>query len=856
MPDPISRSGGKPLTSLWNDIRYAIRGFRRTPLFTVIAVISLAFGIGANTAIFSLLDQVMLRLLPVKQPEQLVLLTMRGSHYGSNWGGNSISYPMYSDFRDHNQVFSGMFCRFAFEASLGYGNRTERVGAELVSGSYFPVLGVTAALGRTFTSNDDRSPGGEPFAVLSYSYWQTRFSSDRNMIGKTLVINGHDMTVIGVAQPGFDGVELGHTTKVFIPIMMKAQMTPFWDGMKDRRQRWVNAFGRLKPGVSIQQAKASLQPFMHGMLEMEVKEPAFRNASAYTKQQFLKCWMDVLPGSQGRSYLRQQLATPLWVLMGITGAVLLLACANLANLLLARATTREREIAIRFAIGASRRRIIRQFLVESLLLSALGAAAGLLVAVWADRLLLTAYLPPDSIGDLTISAVPDFRILAFTFVTMLVTALIFGLVPALRGSHANVAPTLKDQAGAVPGGSNVGFRKILVGVQVTLSLLLLIAAGLFLRTLTNLRDLGPGFPAERLIGFNLDPSVNGYSGERAKIFYKTLTYDLRSVPSVRSVGLAGIRILEDNEWDSSVTVEGYSAKPGQTPEPFMNSISPNYFATMGIPIIMGRDFTVKDVQRVKHGPDKDDTSPTTIMINEAFARKFFAGRNPIGLHIGFGSDPGTKTDMEVIGVVKDVKYTNLRDQIPVQAFVPYLADEHVGGMTVYLRTTADPRQIMSIVRQKVRHLDPNIPIYDMRTTEQQLDLSLRTERLVASLSTVFGFLATLLAVIGLYGVMAYTVARRTREIGIRMALGALQGNVIWMVMREVLMVVAGGVVIGIPSAIGLSQLVRSQLYGLSPHDPMTLAAAALALTVVACLAGFVPAYRASRVDPTRALRYE
>jgi len=844
------------MISLWNDLRYALRGFRRTPLFTVIAVISLAFGIGANTAIFSLLDQVMLRLLPVKQPQELVLLTMRGQHYGSNWGMNAISYPMYRDFRDHNQVFSGMFCRFPLEASLGYGNRTERVAAELVSGSYFPVLGVKAVLGRTFTPDDDRIPGGHPLAVLSYGFWQTRFSSDRAVIGKTLVINGRNMTVIGVAQPGFDGVELGHTTKVFIPIMMKAQMTPFWDGLKDRRQRWVNAFGRLKPGISAQKAKASLQPFMHNMLEMEVKEPAFRNASAYTRQQFLKCWIDVLPGSKGKSYLRQQLSTPLWVLMGLTGVVLLLACANLANLLLARATAREREIAIRFAIGASRRRIIRQFLVESLLLSAFGAAAGLLVAVWADRLLLAAYLPAESAGQLALSAAPDLRVLAFTLATMLATAVVFGLAPALRGSNGNVAPTLKDQAGSVVGGSNVAFRKVLVGIQVTLSLLLLIGAGLFLRTLTNLRSLGPGFRAERLIGFNLDPSLNGYTAERARFFYKTLTEDLQGIPGVTSVGLASLRILEDNEWDSSVTVEGYTAKPGQHPEPYMNSISPNYFATLGVPIVMGRDFTLKDVQRVKHASEPDNFSPTTVMINESFARKFFAGRNPIGLHIGFGSDPGTKTDMEVIGVVKDIKYTNLRDEIPVQAFVPYLADEHIGGMTVYLRTSVDPHEIMSIVRQKVRRLDPSIPIYEMRTTEQQLDLSLRTERLVASLSTVFGFLATLLAVIGLYGVMAYTVARRTREIGIRMALGALQGNVIWMIMREVLAVLAAGVVIGIPAAVGLSRLIRSQLYGLTPYDPGTLASATLVLAAVACLAGFIPALRASRIDPTHALRYE
>src|SRR6185437_5782618 len=632
------------MISLWNDLRYALRGFRRTPLFTVIAVISLAFGIGANTAIFSLLDQVMLRLLPVKQPQELVLLTMRGQHYGSNWGMNAISYPMYRDFRDHNQVFSGMFCRFPLEASLGYGNRTERVAAELVSGSYFPVLGVKAVLGRTFTPDDDRIPGGHPLAVLSYGFWQTRFSSDRAVIGKTLVINGRNMTVIGVAQPGFDGLEFGNTTKIFIPMMMEAEMTPLREGLKNRRQRWVNAFGRLKPGVSAQKAKASLQPFMHNMLEMEVKEPAFRNASSYTRQQFLKCWIDVLPGSKGKSYLRQQLSTPLWVLMGLTGVVLLLACANLANLLLARATAREREIAIRFAIGASRRRIIRQFLVESLLLSAFGAAAGLLVAVWADRLLLAAYLPAESAGQLALSAAPDLRVLAFTLATMLATAVVFGLAPALRGSNGNVAPTLKDQAGSVVGGSNVAFRKVLVGIQVTLSLLLLIGAGLFLRTLTNLRSLGPGFRAERLIGFNLDPSLNGYTAERARFFYKTLTEDLQGIPGVTSVGLASLRILEDNEWDSSVTVEGYTAKPGQHPEPYMNSISPNYFATLGVPIVMGRDFTLKDVQRVKHGSEPDNFSPTTVMINESFARKFFAGRNPIGLHIGFGSDPGTKTD--------------------------------------------------------------------------------------------------------------------------------------------------------------------------------------------------------------------
>ena len=844
------------MTTISNDIAYALRGFRRTPLFTAVAIVSLAFGIGANTAIFSLLDQILLRRLPVKNPDQLVLFTTHGSHYGNNSGGNAISYPMYQDFRDNNHVFSGMFCRFPLEASLGYGNRTERVDAELVSGTYFPVLGVGAAIGRTFTPNDDRLPGGHPLAVLSYSFWQTRFASDPSILGKSLVINGHNMTVIGVAQPGFDGVELGHASKVFVPIMMKAQMTPLWDAMKDRRWRWVNAFGRLAPGVTRQQAKAALQPFMHSLLEMEVKEPAFRNASSYDKQQFLKSWIDLLPGSQGRSYLRQALTTPLWVLMAITGAVLLLACANIANLLLARATAREREVAIRLAIGASRGRIIRQLLVESLLLSSFGAALGIALAFAADRLLLAAFLGSQS-SDLTVSALPDLRILAFTFAVLLATALLFGLAPALQASRPAVAGTLKEQAGSVLS-SNVHARKLLVAMQVTLSLLLLIGAGLFLRTLANLRNLGPGFPAERLIGFNLDPSLNGYSPERAKIFYQRLTDDLGSIPGVKSVSLAEVRILEDNEWDSSMTAEGYNAKPDQHPEPFMNSISPNYFATLGVPILAGRDFTIKDTAEIRHsfGSRPDDFVPATIIINESFAKKYFAGRNPLGLHLGFGSDPGTKTDMEIIGVVKDIKYTSLRDEIPVQAYLPYLASPFVSDMTVYLRTTLDPKQLMSIVRRKVRALDANIPIYGLRSTEQQIDRSLRNERLIASLSSVFGLLATLLAIIGLYGVMAYTVARRTREIGIRMALGAIQGNVIWMVMREVFLVIAIGVAIAIPSAIALTTVVRSQLYGLAPHDPATFALSTIVLVLIAALAGFIPALRASRIDPTRALRYE
>jgi len=837
------------------DVRYAARVLAKNPVFTVIAVLTLALGIGANTAIFTLLDQVLLRLLPVKQPQQLALLTMRGNHYGNNWGGNAISYPMFRDFQDHNEVFTGMFCRFPTRVSLTFNGQAERVEAELVSGTYFNVLGVTTILGRTFTPEEDRAPEGAPLIVLSYNYWRQRFGGDPGVLGKTLSINKYPMTVIGVAQPGFDGVELGFSPKIFIPVMMQKEtlVVPF-DMLKDRRSRWVNAFGRLKPGVTLERAKASLQPFMHSMLEMEVKEAAFAHAAAYDREQFLKCTIDVLPGSQGRSYVRPGLATPLWVLMAITGVVLLIACANLANLLLARATGREKEVAVRLAVGASRMRIVRQFLVETLCLSALGGLVGLALAFWADRALRAIYLPADSAG-LNISTTPDSRILLFTAGVTILTALAFGLVPALKTTKPDISKTLKDQAGAVVGGHGK-LRKTLVVAQVALSLLLLIGAGLFVRSLSNLSKLGPGFPAERLVGFEIDPSLGGYTPERAKVFYQQLTDSLGSVPGVKSVGLGAVRILEGNEWDSTVTVEGYKpAKAGDHAEPYMNMISPNYFATLGVPIVLGRDFTVQDNREVHVGPPVDWT-PTAVMINQTFAKRYFAGQNPIGRHLGFGGDPGTRTDMEIIGVVKDIKYTSLRDDIPEQAYIPYLGSHFLGSMTVYLRSVADPAQLMPLVRAKVRELDPNLPIYSMRTEEMQISNSLTTERMIASLSAVFGFLASLLAAIGLYGVMAYNVSQRKREIGIRMALGAEPGEVIWMVMRDVLWLVAIGVVVAVPASLALMRAVQSQLYGLSAHDPLTLTLAALGLALVASAAGYLPALRASRLDPMTALRYE
>jgi predicted permease len=486
----------------------------------------------------------------------------------------------------------------------------------------------------------------------------------------------------------------------------------------------------------------------------------------------------------------------------------------------------------------------------------MGALLGLAFAYWADKALMAVYVPSDS--GLKISTAPDLRILLFTLAVTVLTGVLFGLVPALQTTKPNVATTLKDEAAAVVGGGHGALRKSLVIAQVTLSLLLLIGAGLFTKSLGNLRNLGPGFNAQNLVGFEMDPSYSGYSVARMKVFYPQLLDALSSIPGVQSTGLASMRILEDDEWDSSMTVEGFTPPtPDAHPEPYMNEISPNYFATMGVPIVNGRDFRPSDTREVNHRPeDPFGWNSAVVMINETLAKKYFAGRNPIGMHLGFGSDPGTPTDMEVIGVVKDIKYTNLRDEIPPQAYLPYMADRYIGGMVIYVRTVADPTLLMSSIRTKVRDLDANIPISSMHTTEVQINNSLSSERMIASLSAVFGFLATLLAVIGLYGVMAYTVAQRTREVGIRMALGAAQGNVIWMVMREVLVLVAIGVVAGVPASLALTKLVQSQLFGLSPHDPATLILATIALAFVACAAGYIPAWRASRLDPMKALRYE
>ena len=832
------------MTDLLRDARFAGRSFRKAPLFSAVAVASLALGIGANSAIFTLVDQLILKLLPIRDPEQVVLMAGRGRHYGGNNGRNALSYYMYQDLRDRNQVFSQMMCRYSTNATVGVDSQTDVVSAELVSGNYFPMLGIGAALGRVFSAADDLRPGAHPYAVISYAYWQTRFGADPRVIGKTVRVNNYPLTIVGVSQAGFDGVEPGLPAQIRIPIIMSPLVRPGFNSMWDRRQRWVNVYGRLKPGMSLEQAKAGLQPLFHQIIGMEVQMPAFSHATPYDKAEFLKMWLDAMPGAQGNTNLRRQYEKPLWVLMGVVGLVLLIACANLASLLTARASARQKEIAVRLAMGASRGRMVRQLLTESVLLAFAGGIAGIGLAIVMVRGLI-AFLPP-AISGYHIASAPDWRMLAFTFGLALVTGVCFGLVPALQATRPQIAPVLKDQAGNVMGGrQQVSFRKVLVSAQVALSLLLLIGAGLFVRSLGNLRSLDPGFRTDNLILFSVSPRPIGYNVERSRLFLRTLEQRLKGLPGVRAAGGANVGILSGNEWDNSVTIEGYAAKPGEDIDPHFNAVSAGWFSAMDMRVIDGRGFTERDV----------NNAPQVAVVNASFAKRYFGNRSPVGHRIGMGSDPGTKTNIEIVGVVNDTRYESLRDEVPRQVFLCF-EQTPIAALVMYVRTERAPDQAFRQVRALVREMEPNLPVTNMKTLDQQVSESLVTERLVATLAAVFGALATGLAIMGLYGVMAYMVTRRAREIGIRMALGAMKGNVVWLVMREVLVLVGAGMAVGIPAALALARLVRAQLYGIEPDDARSIVFSALMLAVIAMAAGYFPARRAAGVDPSRVLRWE
>ena len=828
------------------NLRYAFRGISRNRLFTSVAILSLALGIGANTAIFTLMDQIMLRQLPIENPDSLVMLYQRGSHNGSNMGSRMHSYPIFQDYQQKAEPLADVLCRRRISTSVSIGNQTERVDAEMVSGNYFTMLGVKAAAGRLFNpEEDDRVKEGHPVVVLGYDYWTNRFSNDPKVVGTKILVNNYPMTIVGVSERGFAGFDPARSPQIRVPIKMKPVIVPSWDWfeMEDRRSRWVQVFARLKPGFTAESAQAPLQVLFTQIREYESTLPAAKDWSPYSRERFMEGTIHVEAAAAGYSDLRNNFSTALIVLMSMVGLVLLIACANVANLLIAKAFARRKEIAIRLSMGATRGRLVSQLLAESLVLSFAGGIVGVGVAFAMTRGLLL--LVPSEGSPLLIRPEPDLRILLFTLVLTILTGLIFGLAPALRASRPNLASTLKDTVGSVAGaGGSLFLRKGLVAAQVALSFLLLFGAGLFARSLHNLKTTDTGFREQHnLVTFQLAPALNGYDAPRVVHFFNELLDRLRAVPGVRSASLASVPLLSGNEWDSTTQVEGHDPADGENMQAFMNALSPHYFETMGIPILEGRDFDSRDI--------KEDSKVG--IVNRSFAEHFFGDRSAVGRHVGRGSGPDTKLDIEIIGVVENSLYEGPRQGVRRQLFVPNWGNN---SAAFYVRTAMGSSSAYEALRNEVKKLDSSMPVYGMKTLAGQLDETLLTERLIALLSAGFGLLATLLAMIGLYGVLAFSVARRTKELGVRMALGARPGSVIWLVMKEVLLLLGIGLVIGIPTALGLGRFVSSQLYGIEGSDPWIAGSAMILLIAVSSLAGLIPAQRASRIDPILALRYE
>ncbi|MFN7920058.1 MAG: ABC transporter permease [Bryobacteraceae bacterium] len=835
------------MTAILADLRFAFRTIARSPLFATVAILSLALGIGANTAIFTLIDQIILRTLPVANPENLVMLYQRGAHNGNNMGDRMQSYPIYRDFQQKAKPLGEVLCRRLISTSISVDNETERVDTEMVSGNFFTMLGVKPAAGRVFSSaEDDRVYRGHPVVVLSYDYWMSRFAGDRGVVGKKILVNNYPMTVVGVSAAGFAGLDPAQAPQIRVPILMKPVVAPEWPWleMEDRRSRWVQVFARLAPGFTAESAQVPLQVLFHQIREDEAKLPGAKDWTPYARDQFMKGTIHVEAAPGGYSNLRRNFSTALVVLMCMVGLVLLIACANVANLLIARAFARQKEIAVRLSIGASRAQLVRQLLVESLVLSLAGGAAGVLLAVVMTRALLG--LVPTEGNPLLVRPEPDLRILAFTLALTCLTGLIFGLLPALRASRPDPWVTLKDVVGSIAGsgGGSLFLRKGLVSAQVALSFLLLFGAGLFVGSLRNLRTAESGFrEMSNLVTFQVAPALNGYEPQRVVQFYRDALEKIRAIPGVKSASTASVPLLHGWEWDSTTSVEGHQSKDGEDMQAFMNSLSPGYFETMGIPVLEGRDFTVADqMEQAK-----------VAVVNRKFAEHFFPGRSAVGRHIGRGGGPKTKLDIEIVGVVADSLYEGPREGVRRQVFIPMWGR---GSSAFYVRVAMGSSSAYPLIRNAIRQIDASMPVYEMKTLEAQLDQSLMSERLVALLSAGFGLLATLLASIGLYSVMAFVVARRKKELGIRMALGARPGSVLWLVMREVLMLVSIGLAVGVPAALALGRFVSAQLYGIKPHDPWITVATMAALIAVSGMAGLIPAHRASRVDPILALRYE
>ncbi len=824
-----------------SDFKYALRGLRRRPLFALIAVASLALGLGANAAIFTLLDHVMFRPLPVERPSELVVLSSPGTNMGRVTGRDTFSWPMYKDLRDNNPVFAGLAARYPEEVNLRTGAQAEPANAEVVSGNYFQVLGVKAHLGRLIQPADDVTVGGHAVVVLSYDYWRNHLGADPKVAGRIVRMNNHPMTVIGVAKAGFFGVERGRAAQAFIPVTMKAWVTPTWDTLTDRRSMWLGLIGRLKPGISIEQAESGLLTVYRPLLEKELAEFPTRPSARFA-QPFLAKRIELEAGAGGIPTLKREAGAPAIVLMSMTLLVLLIACANVAGLLVARAAARQKEMAVRLALGAGGGDLFRQTLAESLVLAVLGGLAAAFVAAWTmDGISL---LLPAGARQGGMDWRLDGRVLAFLALLTLAAALLSGFGPALRASKGNLANTLKDQGGALAGAFGaLKARRFLVVTQVALSLLLVAATGLFARTLLNLRNVDPGFPVERTLTFSVDVSRAGYPLERAPAINAAIEERLSALPGVAAVASAEVPVLSNSDWSSTIRVEGYSHKEDENMNPAFNTVSAGFFKAMKIPVVAGREF----------GPQDAAGGKAVAVVNETFARYFFDQTNPLGRRFTIG-DRGKP--FEIIGVVKNSKQVDLRQADRRFAYLAWRQSQDLGGLTFYLKTAMDAAGIAPALRREIEKAAPGVAMGEIRTLEQVVEASLAGERVVAYLCLLFAVLATLLSAVGLYGVMAYSVERRTREIGLRVALGAARGSVIGMVLSEAMKMALGGALLGLPLFYGLSRLVRAQLYGLAPHDPATVVWAVIVILAAVALAAFGPAYRASRTDPMTALRYE
>jgi predicted permease len=827
------------MEALVRDVRYAFRTLGRTPGFTFVVILMLALGIGSNAAIFSMLDQLLYRPLPVHDPGSLVLLDGPGPFRGRTNNNQTFSYPMYRDLRDQTQVFSGVLARFGTAATLVVDGQSERVQAEVVSGNFFEVLGEQPAAGRLLSGGDDQTPGAHPVAVLSHGFWQRRFGASPSVVGRDLSVNGHPMTIVGVSRKGFHGIVTADSFDIAVPMMMKATMTPTWNDLDNRRSRWLTIMARLEPGVSIDQARSQMNVVYRQANELELAQ--LEGGSESFRQRFRDKALVITPGGRGLSQ-DAEIAAPMLTMMAMVGLVLLIACANIANLILARSAARRREVAVRLALGANRATLVRQQLVESFVLAIAGGTAGLGVAMVSGRLIMASLPANDGVNSL--SLMPDARVLLFALGVSVLTAILFGLGPAMSAGRGVVVTALKDEGGAVMSGKGqMRARKGLVVAQVALSMLLVAAGALFARSLQNLRQFDPGFESDGLVEFAVEPSLNGYTQPRIQELLARIQNEASRMPNARSASMAIIAIMAGDQWQTTTRVAGYQSKEGENMSPEYNAVGPAFFRTLGVQVVLGREFEERDRQ---------GAAPVAI-VNESFQKYFFGNESAVGHRLTQGN---SGQEREIIGVVRDTKTVGVKDDIYRVVYVPIAQEEQVDGASFYVRTASGAAAPGAAIRELMRGIDPTLPIFNLQTMEARMSDSLFTDRLLATLSTAFAVLATLLAAVGLYGVMSYAVARRRKEIGVRMALGADAGTVQRMVLREISVMAAVGIGTGLAAAIGLGQLVRSALFGLSPMDPVALAGAAVLLSVVVFVAGWMPARKASRVEPLRALRTE